>query len=173
MEIVAELLKILLPAALVLYAMYMTVNAFLVKEFEKRLVDLKTKNTELVLPTRLQAYERMCLLLERISPHNLILRLNNPDYNALQLQHVLVHEIREEFNHNLAQQVYMTEEAWLLVKNAKEEVIGLINAAAEKVDREAPSVELAKLIFETMLERNEDPTHRALRYIKDEVRQVF
>jgi hypothetical protein len=173
MDILADLIKILLPAALVLYAMYMTVNAFLVKEFEKRLVDLKTKNTELVLPTRLQAYERMCLFLERVSPHNLILRLSNPDYNAVQFQQVLLHEIREEFNHNLSQQVYMTDDAWLLVKNAKEEVVGLINAAAEKVDREAPSVELAKMIFESLLSRADDPTSRALKYIKDEIRQVF
>src|SRR4028119_1270098 len=118
MEIFGDLIKILLPAAAVLYAMYLTVKAFLNKDFDKRLVDIKIKNTELTLPLRLQAYERMCLFLERISPHNLVVRLNEPAYNAIQFHQKLLLEIREEYNHNLSQQVYMSDQSWTYVKNA-------------------------------------------------------
>ncbi len=173
MEVFSDLIKILLPSALVLYAMYLTVNAFLTKEFERRLIDIKTSNSKLVLPSRLQAYERICLFLERISPHNLILRTSNPSLNAMQFQQVLLSEIREEFNHNLSQQVYMSDEAWTVTKSAMEEIITIINTSAESIQRDAPGMDLAKMIFENLLQRSEDPTARALRFIKDEIRQVF
>ncbi|SDJ91078.1 hypothetical protein SAMN05421823_101398 [Catalinimonas alkaloidigena] len=173
MEVFVEFLKILLPAAVVLYGMYLTVQSFLSKETEKRLIEIRSRNTETIIPVRLQAYERICLFLERISPHNLVLRVNNPAYNALQLQQRMVADIREEYNHNLSQQVYMSDEAWLFVKNAMEEVIGLINTAASEIEKEAPAVELAKHIFEKIVSRQEDPTSRALHFVKDEIRQIF
>lgn len=173
MELLLDFVKIVLPAGLVMYAMYLTVRAFLNKEFEKRLLDLKTKNTETVLPIRLQAYERVCLLLERVSPHNLIVRINNPAYTSYQLQQLLIREIREELNHNLSQQVYMSDQSWNLAKAAVEEVIGLINSAAEETAGDGRGVELAKKIFDKLVQRNEDPCTTALRFIKNEIRQTF
>lgn len=173
MEVLEDLVKILLPAAIVLYAMYLTVRAFLNKEFERKLVEIKIKNTEMVLPVRLQAYERMCLFLERISPNNLILRLNNGILSATELHQLLLSEIREEFNHNLSQQVYMSDEAWNRVKASMEEIIVLINTAANQLAPESRSMELAKLIFETIIQQDLDPTGNTLRFIKDEIRQSF
>jgi hypothetical protein len=173
MEILEDLIKILLPAAIVLYAMYLTVRAFLNKEFERKLVDLKTKNTDIVLPVRLQAYERMCLFLERISPNNLILRLNNSMLSANELHQLLLAEIREEYNHNLSQQVYMSDNAWNQIKTAMEEIITLINSAASNVASDGKSMDLAKAIFERMIQQELDPSGGALRFIKDEIRQVF
>ncbi len=173
MEVLLDLVKILLPAALVLYGMYLTVNAFLKKEFERRLVDIKMKNTDITLPLRLQAYERMCLFLERITPNNLIIRTNNGDYSAPELHQMLLVEIREEFGHNLSQQVYMSDEAWQQVKGALEEVVVLINNAAAQVGPESRGMDLARRIFETIIAEDLDPTGRALRYLKAEVRENF
>ena len=173
MEIFADFIKILLPAAIVLYAMYLTVQAFLNKEFEKKLVDIKIRNTELVLPVRLQAYERMCLFLERISPNNLILRLNNDMLSATELHQVLLSEIRDEYNHNVSQQVYMSDDAWNQVKSAMEETISIINNAAGQVNSEGRSMDLAKAIFEIIIQQELDPAGKALKYVKDEIRQSF
>lgn len=173
MEIVLDFIKIMLPASLALFGVYSIVRMFLNKEFEKKLVDLKIKNTELILPIRLQAYERVCLLLERISPHNLLLRLNDSTMTSYQLQQKLVFNIREEMNHNLAQQVYMSEQSWQMVKATAEEIIGLINSAAETVPQDARSIELAKAIFDRLLQKNEDPNAKALKYVKNEIQQVF
>ena len=173
MEIVSDLLKILLPAAAVLFAMFLTVKAFLNKDLEKRLVDIKIKNTEQILPNRLQAYERMCLFLERISPHNLVVRLNDPLYNVIQFQQKLLFEIREEFNHNLSQQIYMSDQSWALIRNSMEEVIAIINKSSIDLPQDGRSIELAKMIFENLIQRNEDPTTKALKYLKNEIRQVF
>ncbi len=172
-EIITDLVKILLPAAIALFAVYLTVNAFLTNEFEKKILDLKLTNTQLVLPVRLQAYERMLLYLERISPQSLVLRLNNPAYTAVQLQQLIVSEVREEFNHNVSQQLYMSDQAWALVKNTTEEIIGLVNVAANEVEKEAPSLELAKAILEKQFQRSEDPVYRTIRYLKNEIGQVF
>ncbi|HSZ26338.1 MAG TPA: hypothetical protein VK766_11480, partial [Cytophagaceae bacterium] len=146
MEIIGDFLKILLPAAAVMYGMFLTVKSFLNKDLEKRLVDIRIKNNELVLPIRLQAYERMALFLERISPHNLILRVNDPAYNVIQLHQRMLMEIREEYNHNLSQQVYMSDQAWGLVKTSMEEVIAVINKSTINIPPDAKGIELAKMV---------------------------
>lgn len=173
MEILVELAKLIIPAAIVLYGMYLTVRSFTTKELEKAMLDHKMKSRDTVLPIRLQAYERMCLFLERISPNNLVVRLNDSAYNAKQFQQILLAEIRNEYNHNLSQQVYMSDEAWDVVKNAKEAVITAINQAGEELSEEAKGVALAKKVFEKMLEKEQDPIAHALVLVKNEIRQVF
>ena len=116
MEVLIEFGKIILPAGAVLYAVFLTVRMFLTKDLEKRLLELKMKNTDTIMPIRLQAFERVCLFLERISPNNLIMRVNDDVYKSGQFQQILLHEIRSEYNHNLSQQVYMSDESWNMVK---------------------------------------------------------
>lgn len=168
-----DLLKIIIPSSILLYGMYLIVKSFLNKEFEKHLVSLKLKNNEIILPARMQAYERICLLLERVSPHGLLLRLNDPSLNSAQLQSKLLSSVREEFNHNLSQQVYMSDQAWQLVKVCIEEVIGIINSSAQLVEPESRGIELAKQIFEKLVQKNEDPCQKALKFIKAEIQQIF
>ncbi|MCU0428333.1 MAG: hypothetical protein MUF42_00050 [Cytophagaceae bacterium] len=171
--IFTDLIKIILPSAISLYAIYLVVKTFLSKEFEKRVIDLRIKNNELVLPVRLQAYERMALYLERISLHNLVLRTNDPSFTAGEFQSKMTMDIREEFNHNVAQQIYVSDAAWALIKTSMEENIAIINKCGQKVPSDARSIELAKMVFEELLQRNEDPTSKAMRQLKEEIRQVF
>lgn len=173
MDALIDFGKILLPAGAVLYAMFLVMKSFLTKELEKKLIDIKIKNTETVLPIRLQAYERVCLFLERISPNNLVVRLNNASLSAAQFQQVLITEIRQEFNHNLSQQVYLSDEAWGMVKNAMEDIVSVVNIASQQLQKDDKSVELAKKIFELMMEKNNDPIGIALKKVKDEIRTSF
>lgn len=173
MDALLDFIKILVPAGLVLYAMYLTVRAFLNKELEKTLMEVKGRNTTTVLPIRLQAYERIVLLLERLSPNNLISRLNIAKMNAREFQQILLKEIRDEYNHNVSQQVYMSEEVWDLVKNAKEDLIVSINNAAEKMTPESSNLDLAKQLFDDLMERDVDPITLALHEVKEEIRQSF
>ena len=173
LEFLSEFIKIVLPAGLVVYGMYLVVKTFLHKEFEKQLLDIKLKNNEIVLPIRLQAYERMCLFLERITPHNLVVRSNQPGMSAGQLQQQMLFDIREEYTHNMSQQVYMTDEAWKQVKSAMDSIVAIINNAAQGVPSDGRGIELAKNIFEHLMQLPEDPTAYALRYIKNEIRQVM
>jgi len=173
MEYFADLLKILLPAGIVLYGMYLVVVSFLSKEREKMLVELKTKNTELILPIRLQAAERLCLFLERITPNNLVRRSNPSAYTSNELYTILLNEVREEFNHNFSQQVYFTDETWEAIKRAVEEVTTIINLSRQNVESEAKGIDLAKAIFAQSLDRKNDTIGYALKQVKSEVNLYF
>jgi len=128
---------------------------------------------KIILPLRLQACERFVLFLERIHPSNILLRLNSPDITALQLQSLLVKTIREEFEYNLSQQLYITPGAWEMIRNAKEETISMINQATAKVGNEADSGELVREVFEMTVSKGNLPVDEALREIKKEVQQFF
>jgi len=173
MEIVVEFAKLILPAAAVLYAMYLTVKSFLNKEMAQQMVEVKKKNAEALIPIRLQAYERLTLLMERISPNNLIRRLNDDDYSAKEFQQILIANVREEFNHNLTQQVYVSDEIWHLTRNAMEDVILTINQAAEGLKKDARSIDLARRIFDLHMQKEQDATSQAIVALKSEVREYF
>lgn len=173
MDYIVDLLKILLPAAIVLYGMYLVVISFLSKDREKMLVELKTQNSQTVLPIRLQAAERLCLLLERISPNNLVRRANPVAYTVGELYPLLLAEVREEFNHNFSQQVYFSEETWEAVKRAVEEVTTIINLSRQMLEVDAPGINLAKAIFAQSLERKNDAIAFALKQVKSEINIYF
>ncbi len=173
MDTVIEFAKLLIPAGAVLYGMYLVVKSFVQKELNQAAIEIRSKNHEVALPMRLQAYERICLFLERIAPNNLVIRLNDSKYSATQFQQVMVQEIREEYNHNLSQQIYISDQAWDLVKNAKEEVIATINQGSQGLPKEAKSLDLARKVFDLMMQKQSDPVTHALVQIKQEVRTLF
>jgi len=173
MEYFIELLKIILPAGLVVYGMYLVVVSFLSKDRESKLIELKTQNSKTILPVRLQAGERLCLLLERLSPNNLVRRVNDQSYSSRELHRLLLHEIREEFNHNLAQQVYFSDETWESVRNAVEGIVAMVNRAMQEVEPDGKGVELAKRIFQYSLEQKNDGISFALKKVKAEIRVYF
>ncbi len=173
MELVADLLKVILPAGLVLWAMYLTVSSFIKKDLVQKELDIKAKTTKTLLPIRLQAYERMALFLERISPNNLLIRLNGRAVNVTDFQQLMLAEIREEFSHNLSQQVYMSDEAWTTIKNAMNETVALINLSAKDLAPDAPALELSKRIFEVVMNKGVNSSDEALRLVKQEMREQF
>jgi hypothetical protein len=173
MDVLIEFAKILLPASLVLYAAYLFVRTQVQKEIEWKKLELRGKSVDTVLPIRLQAYERMTLFLERISPQNLLVRLNNSGMPAREFHQLLLQEIRNEFNHNVTQQVYLSPEVWELIKNAKEDLILAINESAAEVEVDAPSIELSKKIFEKFLNKQVDVIGHSLNELKKEIQRTF
>ena len=173
MDTLIEFGKILLPAALVLYAMYLGVKVMVARELTKKELEIRQKSIEITLPVRLQGYERMILFLERITPNNLVVRVNQPDLSARELHQILLSEIRDEYNHNVSQQVYMSIEVWEEVKTAKEDLITAINAAANGLSDEASSLDLAKKLLEYMMEKNVDPIDHAIKSLKAEISKNY
>ncbi len=171
--IVIEFAKLIIPAAIVLYAMYLMVKSFLDREMAQRVADMKENSAKEMLPIRLQAYERLSLLLERIAPNKLVLRLSNGDYSCKELQQILIANVREEYNHNLSQQIYVSDQVWELTNSAVEDVIMTINQAADSLPKEARGLDLAKKIFEIQGEKEADPLEHALQALKQEVRTIF
>jgi hypothetical protein len=172
-EALIEFIKILVPASVVLYAAYLLVRSQISKEVELKKLEVRGRSMETVLPSRLQAYERMALFLERISPQNLLVRLTTSGMPAREFHQLLLNEIRNEYNHNASQQVYMSQEVWDMIRNAKEDLIMSINEAAGDVNPESTSLDLSKKIFEKALNKSIDPIAHALIELKKEIQRTF
>lgn len=173
MDVALDLVKIIVPASVVLYAVYLIVRSFINREIQLKQLEVRSRSIETVLPVRLQAYERMTLFLERMSPQNLLVRINAPGISAREFHRMLLDEIRNEYNHNVSQQVYISEEVWSLVRNAKEDLILQINEASSQVPADASSIDLAKRVFELALNKNVDAIGHALVELKKEIQRTF
>ncbi len=173
MEDLLDILKYILPSLVVFATSYYIMKLYIESESRKRMLNIKMENAKLITPLRLQAYERIILFLERITPSSLIMRLYKKGISSLELQSLLIQNIRDEYEHNLSQQIYVSEQSWELVKNAKEEVVKIINTAATMVDDNATSTELSQTIIQKALEVRDMPTHKAISYIKKEIGRSF
>src|SRR5882757_8166552 len=101
---------------------------------------------------QLQAYERLILLTDRIALPNLIQRMNQPDLSAREMQGLLIHGIRQEFEHNITQQIYVSAEAWDAVRNYKEQNMLIINQIASYLPPEATGVDLNKHLLDLLVQ---------------------
>lgn len=173
MNTLLELIKILVPASVVLYAVYLMVRTFIGKEIELKKIEVRGRSIETVLPIRLQAYERITLFLERIAPQALIFRLSKPTYSGQEFHRILLDEIRNEYNHNVSQQVYMSEYVWNMVKNAKEELTASINEVASRMNPDSKAIDLSRQLLQHILDKKEDTVALALSELKKEIQQTF
>ena len=173
MENIVEILKITLPSLIMLAALYYIVGGFFRKSENHQKMKIVRGNQKLITPLRLQAYERLVLLLERISPESLVMRTNYPARTSEQLHTELLQSIRAEYEHNLSQQLYVSMEAWNSVRNAKNYTITLINNAAKDVDVNAPAIELSRKILDMTMELEQPITEKAITEIKREIQQIF
>jgi len=171
MEEYLDILKYILPAVIVLVSNYFIIKTFFDKDATKRRFELKYNNQKLISPIRLQAYERMILFLERISPDSLVIRIARPKMTTAQMQKALLAAIRKEFEHNMSQQIYVSVETWNAVKTAKESIIKLINTAASKQNLSAPANVFNSIIIKMYASIEESPTEMAINMLKDEVHE--
>jgi hypothetical protein len=137
------------------------------KELEYRSSVLKD-----ILPLRLQAYERMTLFIERINPSNLLLRLHVSGMSAKEMQNLILTEVRAEYQHNLAQQIYLTHDAWQIIKRVKDDTISIINSAVKSLPADASAVDLSKVVFSRLDSIEENPYELALLVIKKDIQEM-
>ena len=130
------------------------------------------ENKKLYFPMQVDAYQRIVLFLERISPNNMVMRLNNPALPARVFQQILLDNIRNEYEHNLAQQIFISQDAWHLAKTSKDETIKIINMAATNLGPTAMCLDLSRAIFEITAQLNNQPTDRAIMYLKGELNKI-
>lgn len=173
MEELFEILKYTLPSVIVFVAVFFVMKKFLDNEFRKQLFELKKSNLKTITPIRLQAYERATLFLERINMENLVKRVTQANMKADQLQIALISAIRSEYEHNLSQQIYMSEEAWSAVKNAREETVKIIHMSMAQIGGKGSALDLTKAIFTKLEEEKNAPYHKAIAVLKKEVKQLF
>lgn len=173
MEVVLEILKYTIPAGIVFVGVYFVLQSFMDSEQRKLELKYKTDNLKLVAPVKLQAYERMILYLERIQLSNLVMRMHQNGMSAKQLQVSMLQIIRSEFEHNMAQQLYIPSKTWKLIKSAKEESVKIINSSADQLNDDASGLELSRFILELVGKVETTPTEIAIEALKTEVNRAF
>lgn len=165
------ILRYAIPSVVVFATAYYLLKEFFQQENKRRRYDLAAERMRISLPLRLQAYERLILFLERISLNNLIMRVYRPEWSARELQKNLVQHIRDEYAHNLSQQLYVSSHAWELINQAYEEAIGQINSLGASLNEEATATDFSKMLLEADLKK--DATQQAMEYLKSEARKTF
>ena len=170
---VLEIIKITIPALIVFLTAYFTIKTALQKENEARKVQIVLQNQKVITPIRLQAYERIVLFLERISPNSVIMRLQTPNMTTKQLHKEILIIIRSEFEHNLSQPLYLSVEAWEMIRNAKEKTIKLINSCMEDLDPNDNAIKLSSAVFEKLIEIQTPPSQEAINFIKEEISTLY
>ncbi len=170
---IMEILKYTLPAIVVLLCAIFVLRAVLKYYLVKLSLESKRETNIKTIQIRLQAYERIVLFLERISPQQLVLRVDAGEMDLDRYHRILLQTVREEFEHNIAQQIYITAKAWELVKSAKESVLQIINRSKAALKPDASAHDLAAKIIEIeMLEGNKQMGGTIL-FIKREVMELF
>lgn len=111
------------------------------------------------MPLQLQAYERLVMLTERIALPNLISRVSQPQYTAKEMQMVLLDNIKQEFEYNSSQQIYVSRVAWEAVRNLKDQNMITINQIANVLPPDATATDLNKQLLEIILSQKEKDLH--------------
>jgi hypothetical protein len=166
MEEIIDLLKYTIPSVVVFAITYYLMKTFFDREKKLKQEENRALARKDYIPLRVQAYERAALYLERIDPNNMIMRVHTPGMSANRLHGELLKAIREEYNHNMVQQIYISQRAWSQLKLAKEESIKIINMAAQQMQDHATGVELSSAIFEIVAKLEKLPTEIALEKVK-------
>ena len=161
-----------------------SLNAFLVKEAEYRKVESERKtieltkaNKDITMPLRMQAYERMTLFCTRLEITNMLRRSTALDLSAKQLSIDLIFTVDEEYSHNIAQQLYMSEELWQIIQLAKLETLNILKNAKKSTDEkfgaDAGANEYIDILAAYLSENPQLGYIQALSAIKKEVSLLF
>lgn len=170
-ERIIDLLLFAIPSLIVGLIAYYFFKEHTKNEDGRRRFLLKKDMQVSAMPLRLQAYERLTLFLERISPNKLLVRVPPISSNKEDYENLLIQNIEQEMEHNLAQQIYVSEKCWNIITAAKNATIQLIRKASllEKTDT---ADKLREVVLTEMMERRA-PSDAALSFIKEEVSDLW
>lgn len=158
----------------VLTILYMTLKDMFIKPKKVPASEESVKSTDRsVLPLQLQAYERLVLLVERINLQNLISRVFQQGLTATDMQIGLIQTVKAEFDHNVAQQIYVSPVAWEAVKTLKEQTITIINQVASQLPPGATAMDLNKQILEIFMQAESSPSELTSQILNAEAKKLF
>ena len=162
-----ELLFYTLPALITGGVAYYLFKTYFADQQNTRRWLVQKENQKLGLPLRLQAYERLALFLERINPNKLLLRVGPLSEDKYAYESLLIHHIEQEMEHNLAQQIYISDACWTIILTAKNTIIQNIRKTAMN-ERVTDAHKLRETILNDLYD-SESATTVALSYLKNEV----
>jgi hypothetical protein len=166
---VLESIAYILPAAVTGLLAYYMFNSFINNKNSEKKLELLAQRKKEGLPVKLQACERLLLFCDRINPVKMLLRIPPISTNTNDYLQLLIANIEQEFEHNLVQQIYISETTWTAICAAKNAVTNKLRKAAESATSANDLRENILIEYSTAI----PPTETAIEFIKNEVRKLL
>ena len=174
LETLLEIFKYTIPGVVVLVAVVLIVNKFLIKETEMKRMAIFNEQSDTALRLRLQAYERLTLCVERMHPRSLISRLYQQEFSVQDLQLHMVQTIRAELEYNMSQQLYVSHELWMTIRTVMEQEVTMLNRIGASCEMGAPASEFVKKLSEYISNTESTiPTDIALETLNREAKSIL
>ena len=171
--VMTEILKYCIPALIVLLATWIVMYKLFQNEQQKREWELKKAAQKEISPIRLRAYERLALVLERTQPEHLLMDLDVSQFTVPQLQQRLLQTIRLEFDHNISQQIYVSEQVWDKIVAARGQMLAFVSAMAMQLPPDSTSLDYAKTLLTAYSTNGETANETALHALKEEAARLI
>jgi hypothetical protein len=173
MEFFLDILKLTIPGVIVGATAYMLLKALL---DERQRIDqaiLRNDSNKITLPLRLSAYERLMLLCDRADIANTMLRVRMPNMKVRELRGVLLMAINQEFEHNVSQQLYVSDTLWQIIRMAKNNTLSLVTMTGNDLDPDAPSEVYVNALLQAVEEQSITPLQTAILAVRMEAGKLF
>lgn len=163
MEVFFEVLKYSIPALIVFATVYYLFKNFLNQQYQLEALKFRQTQGKEIIPLKLQAYERLMMLCERISLDNLAYRLVHPDMGVAELRNAMLIAIQQEYEHNISQQVYVSENLWKIIQIAKDQMQSVISESDGTTN-----AEMINNVRQKLINAKADPISYAKSAVKNE-----
>ena len=173
MDTFFQILGYSIPALVVFATVYFFIKKFFDTQLEKEAYEFRKANVAQITPMKLQAYERLLMLCERISIPNLMMRLSTGNDSAEGLSKAMMIAIQQEYEHNLTQQIYVSENLWKIITMAKNQTLEVISTASNNLRADDPGALIANEAIEVLTAMKADPLETAKRSIRKEMQILF
>lgn len=166
-------LYILIPGVLIIVIASRLFKMHTQNSVQMLRVEILKQNNQSLSQLRLQAYERLSLLLERTSIPQLIHNFGGNVQTASEFKALSIKLIQEEFNYNLSQQIYVSEETWNAIKLIKEQTLVILQNTERELGPQAPVAQFCMKLISTLQETGDIPHEKGLKMIKGEIQVIF
>ncbi|HEY2583280.1 MAG TPA: hypothetical protein VGI43_15825 [Mucilaginibacter sp.] len=168
-----DILKYTISGLGVVWMAFYLLKPYLDRDEKIQLLEFRKTISHQTLPLRLQAYERLVLYIERVNPANMLLRMNATSYGALDLYAIIAEEIRNEYQHNITQQIYVSSRAWGVVKHVKDDTLAIVHNAVKALPPNATGLDLSKVILGRLSELDANPYEVGTTILRQDIEQLF
>lgn len=174
METFFEILKFTIPGLIVFATAYFLLKLYLDDMQRTHQLSARAEAQKVTIPLRLQAYERLTLLCDRLEITNVLLRIRMEGMTVSSLKGSLLLAIRQEFDHNTSQQLYVSDTLWKIISLAKDETMNLVVLAASGLDPQADDEQLVDNLLRLVADQGQpSPLQRATMALRAEASQMF
>jgi hypothetical protein len=168
-----DVFKFTLAGTGVVSIAFYLIKPYLERDEKIQLLEFRKTISNQTLPLRLQAYERLVLFIERVNPSNLLVRLHATEYSAAELHALVVEEVRNEYQHNITQQIYVSTRAWGVVKRVKDDTMNMVNNAVKSLPETATGLELSKTILVYLSQLEDNPYEIGAGLMRKDLEELF